>query len=211
MRFSLFLLLSCCLGLARADYTGVAFEIADLDSDWEFSDGKRVAKINSLSLQIEERVESGLTVGGSFGYQGIRVDGDSTTPTTKFETQNLRIYLRQDFPLGKSFSLDGLLSYGYYNGRENVIGDRAEIEWSQVSAEIGASFRIDNLRITPFTSYTDIDGDISDVNGSAAFELEDPFSHGVRFDIFVDSTAFIGIRLQTGSQSGGYISFVRRY
>ena len=211
MRFSLFLLLFCCLGLARADYTGVAFEIADLDSDWEFSDGSRVAKMNSLSLQIEERAESGLTVGGSIGYQSIRVNGDRTAPTTKFETQNLEIYLRRDYPLGKSFSLNGLLSYGYYHGRENVEGDRAEIEWSQVSAEIGASFRIENVRITPYTSYTDIDGDISGVDGSAVFELEDPFSHGVRFDIFVDSTSFIGIRLQTGSQSGGYISFVRRY
>ena len=211
MRFSLFLLLFCCLGLARADFTGVAFEIMDLESDWAFSDGSRVVKTNSLGLKIEERAASGLVVGGGIGYQSIRVDGDRTTPTTKFETQNLQIYLRREFPLGKSFSLDGLLSYGYYHGRENVVGDRAEIEWSQVDVEIGANFRVKNLRITPFTSYTDIDGDISGTNGNAVFELEDPYSYGVRFDIFVESTAFIGIRLQTGSQSGGYISFVRRY
>jgi hypothetical protein len=44
-----------------------------------------------------------------------------------------------------------------------------------------------------------------------AFELEDPFSYGVRFDYFVETTAFLSLRLQTGSQTGGYFSFVRRY
>ena len=211
MRFSLFVLLLCCLGLARAENTGVAFEIADYESDWKFSDGTRVAKTNSLKLQIEERTESGLTVGGSFAFLSTRVGGDATASSTKFESENLQLYLRKEFPIGESFSLEALLSYGYNSGRENVEGERADIDWSEVSAEIGVSFRIDNVRITPFTSYTNVDGDISGVDASGAFELEDPFNHGVRFDIFVDSTAFIGIRLQTGSQSGGTISFVRRY
>jgi hypothetical protein len=212
VRVSLFILLLCGLSLAKAEYTGVAFEIGDYDSDWKFSDGTRVVKTNSLRLQIEERAESGLTVGVSIAYLSMRVVGDATTPSTKFEGENLQLYLRQVVPLGQSFSLAGSLSYGYNTGRENADKDnRANIEWSEVSVEIGVSYRINNLRITPFASYTDIDGDISDLAGSAAFELEDPSSHGVRFDIFVESTAFIGIRLQTGSQSGGYISFVRRY
>ena len=211
MRFSLFILLLCCLSLARAEYSGVAFEIADYESDWKFSDRTRVANTNSLSLQIEDRSESGLTVGGSIAYLSTRISGNRATPSTKFEAESLQFYLRKETPLGETFSLETLLSYSYNSGRENVEGERAEIDWSQVSAEIGVSFRIDNLRITPFTSYTDIDGDVSGISGSGAFELEDPFNHGVRFDIFVESTAFIGIRLQSGSQSGGYISFVRRY
>jgi hypothetical protein len=189
----------------------VAFEIADYDSDWKFGDVTRAAKINSLSLQIEERVESGLTMGANLAYLSMRIGGDETTSSTKFDGENLQIYLRQDFPLGESSSLEGLLSYGYNTGRENVEGERADIQWNQVSAEIGLSFRFDSLRVTPFTSYTDVDGDISGVSGIGAFELDDPYSHGVRFDIFVESTAFIAIRLQTGSQTGGYISFVRRY
>ncbi len=108
--------------------------------------------------------------------------------------------------------MEGSLSYGYNTGRENAVKDnRANIEWSEVSAEIGLSFRFDSLRVTPFTSYTNVDGDVSGVSGIGAFELDDPFSYGVRFDFFVDSTAFVGIRLQTGSQAGGSISFVRRY
>ena len=211
MRFSLFFLLLCCLSLAQAEYSGVAFEIADYESDWKFSDGTRAANTNSLSLQIEERAESGLTMGGSIAYLSTRISGDRVTPSTKFEAQSLRLFLRKDIPLGETFSLETLLSYSYNNGRENVEGERAEINWSQVSAEIGISFRTGNLRITPFTSYTNIDGDVSGVDGNGAFELEDPFNHGVQFDIFVESTAFIGIRLQSGSQSGGYINFVRRY
>ncbi|HUV21810.1 MAG TPA: hypothetical protein VMZ32_08495 [Gammaproteobacteria bacterium] len=191
----------------------MAIEIADLESDWVFADTSRVAKINSISLQIEERAESGLAVGISIGYLSMRVGGDSTAPATKFEAQNLQVYLRPEFPLGESMSLETLLSYGYYTGDENVASDsdRADIEWSQVRAEIGVSFRFKNLRVTPFTSYSRIDGDISGLNASAGFELEDPFNQGVRFDIFVERTAFIGIRLQTGSQPGGYLSFVRRY
>jgi hypothetical protein len=211
VRFSLFILLLCWFDLARAESTGVAFEITDYDSDWKFGEVTHVAKINSISLQIEERVESGLTVGANLAYLSMRVGGDETTSSTKFEGESLQIYLRQNFSLGESTSLEGLLSYGYNSGRENVVDDRATIEWNQVSAEIGLSFRFDSLRVTPFTSYTDIDGDISGVSGIGAFELDDPVSHGVRFDIFVDSAAFIGIRLQTGSQAGGSISFVRRY
>jgi hypothetical protein len=211
VRFSLFILLLCWFDLARAESTGVALEITDYDLDWKFGDVTHVAKINSLGLQIEERAESGLTVGANLAYLSMRIGGDETTSSTKFEGENLQIYLRQNFPLGESASLEGLLSYGYNTGRENVEGERADIQWNQVSAEIGLSFRFDSLRITPFTSYTDIDGDISGVSGIGAFELDDPYSHGVRFDIFVESTAFVGIRLQTGSQAGGSISFVRRY
>jgi hypothetical protein len=213
MRLCLFLLLCCSLGVARAGFTGVALEITDIDSDWVFDDVSRLAKINSISLQIEERAEIGLAVGVSIGYLSMRVVGDSTTPTTKFEAQNLQVYLRPEFPLSESVSLESLLSYGYYSGDENVVSgsDRAQIEWSQTSAEFGVSFRYKNLRLTPFSSYTHIDGDISGLNASTGFALEDPLNYGVRFDIFVERTAFIGILLQTGSQPGGYLSFVRRY
>ena len=198
-------------GSASADMTGVAFEISDMDSDWKFADGTRAAKTNSLSLQIEESTASGLTVGGGIGYLTMRVGGDSTTPSTKFEAEYLQVYLRQDFRLGESTAIEGLLSYGYHTGRENTETDRAEIEWSQVALEIGLSFQVNNLRITPFVGYANVDGDISGTEGSGAFELEDPFNQGVRFDVFVETTAFIRIQLQTGSQSGGYLSFVRRY
>ena len=212
MRFKLLLLvLLFSIGPARADLTGVAFEIGDIDADWEFDDGIRAAKSNSLRIQIEERTATGLSIGGGIAYLSLRVDEAGAAGSTKFEAENLEVYLRQEFPLGERFTLEGLLRYGYYTGRENAESDRAEIDWSEVNVELGMSVRVNNLRITPFASYTHVDGDISGDNGTEVFELEDPLSYGVRFDIFVERTAFVAIRLQTGSISGGYITFVRRY
>lgn len=204
-------LLLGCSGIARADWTGVALQIGDLEADWEFDSGRRAAKSSSLHIQIEERTPAGLTVGGGIGYLSLRVDGASAIDRAKFEAQNLEVYLRQEFPLGEYLSFESLLRYGYYSGTENVESDRAEIDWTEVSVEFGASARYRNLRITPFASYTYVDGDISGENGTEVFELEGPLSYGLRFDIFTERTAFIGIRLQAGSRSGGYLSFVRRY
>ena len=213
LRVGLLLILLSCIGSARAEWTGVAFEIGDVDFDWEFDGDRRAAKANSLRFSIEERTSSGLAIGGAIGYLSMRVDGDENTDRTKFEVENLKVYLRQGVALGDSFSLYGLFDYGYYNGRENTTSDRAEINWSEVSLEFGASFRNANLRITPFVSYADVDGDISGGSFSRAqvFELEDPVSYGIEFDIFVEKTAFVSIRLQDGSESGGYLGFVRRY
>lgn len=213
IRICLLLTLLCCSAIARADVTGVGFEIGDTDVDWEFDGDVRAAKSNSLSISFEERSGGGLTVGGALGYLSLRVDGDGNIDTTKFEVQNLLIYLRQEFALNDSFKLHGLFRYGYYNGRENSSSDRAEIDWSEVNLEIGASYQYQNLRLTPFVGFADVDGDISggSLPRTQVFELEDPVSYGLEFDIFVEPTAFVGIRLQTGSQNGGYLSFVRRY
>ncbi len=209
---ALFLFLFACHGTAVAEATGVALTISDIDSDWDFSDGTRTAKSNSISLQLEERTESGLTVGGSIGYQSFRLDGDSTTSSSKFDAENLEIYLRQEFSLSESTAIQGRASYGYYTGRETSSDDRADIDWSQVAVEIGMSFRLNNLKIMPFIGYIDVDGDITgSEEGGGSFELEDPLIQGVNFDIYVEPTGFIRIRLQTGSQSGGYLSFERRY
>jgi hypothetical protein len=198
-------------GFASADWTGVAFEIGSLEADWKFSDGTRKAKSNSLLLQVEERAGNGFTVGVGFGYHSLRLDSDNGSDSIDFEVQNFEIYLRQEFPLSESVTVEGLLNYGLYAGDENSSDDRAEIDWNQVSVEIAVVFRLERWRITPFASYTNIDGDTSDLDGAGSFELEDPFNQGLRFDIFTDSTAFVRIELQAGSQAGGYLSFVRRY
>jgi hypothetical protein len=208
----LFFFLFAGHGAAVAETTGVALIISDLDSDWDFSDGTRSAKSNSISLQIEQRAASGLTVGGSIGYQSFRLDGDSTTSSSKFDAENLEIFLRQEFSLSESTAIQGLVSYGYYTGRETSDDERADVDWSQVAVEIGMSFRLNSLKIMPFVGYVDVDGDITgSEEGDGSFELEDPLIQGVNFDIYVEPTGFVRIRLQTGSQSGGYLSFERRY
>ena len=212
MRLSLIFLLLCCSGLARADLTGVGFELGDIDADWEFADGTHSTGIRSLGFRVEERAVGGLSVGGGLGYQELRVAGKGETDSKDFSTANFEVYLRQQFPLGESVLLQGLLSYGYFGGYENNSSDdRADIAWSQVDLELSAGFRFSNLRLTPYARYTNVDGDIRNDQGSLSFELKDPYSYGFRFDIFLEETSFITIRLQDGSQSGGYLNFVRQY
>jgi len=198
-------------GCASAEWTGVAMEFATLKTDWKFSDETREAKTNSITLKIEERTNIGLTVGGGIGYHFLSLDGQGGGDSTSFDAQNVEIYLRQEFALGDAVTLLGVLDFAWYTGDDDDDDDQAEIDWSEVGVELGVNFRYRNLGITPFVSYTDVDGDTSGVDGGGGFELEDSFGQGVRFDIFVESTAFVSIELRTGSQTGGYIGFVRRY
>ena len=152
-----------------------------------------------------------MSVGGLIAYHSLRLDDSRGSGSTKFEVQQIGVYLRQDFALAETVSLEGTLDYGYYTGRENTDDDRAELDWSQLAVELGLAFRYANLRITPFASYTFLDGDTDDVDDGGSFELENPYNSEVRFDIFTEKTAFIRIQFQAGSQTGGYLSFVRRY
>lgn len=197
--------------LARADWTGVAFEIADTRSDWEFSEDTRESKISSIELQIEERTATGFTVGAGIGFMTMRVDGNDRVETKKFDGEFLHVYLRQDIDLSESFSLDAMFDYGFYSGDENVSTERDDIDWNQLGLEIGASFRSGNIRVTPFASYTDIDGDISGEDPTESFSLDEEFGYGLRFDFFTESTAFVRVKLKGGSHSGGYLTFARRY
>ncbi len=211
MRFKLLVILFLYAGLAQADLTGVTVELANVDADWKFDGGVREAQINSIAFQIEEKTATGLSVGGGIGYLDMRVLGDSNTDTRKFDGEYLQIYLRQEIRISERISLQGLFSYSYNTGRDNKEDDRADIDWNEASFQIDASLRFANFAITPFAAYYDIDGDISDNNGTEVFDMDDPVSQGIRFDFYTDSTAFIRIVFQSGGQSGGYLTFARRY
>ena len=216
MRFKLLIIIFLYAGLAKADLTGITLELANIDSDWKFDNGLHEAQINSIAFQIEEKTATGLSVGGGIGYFDIRVVGDSNTDTRKFDGEYLQVYLRQEIRISESISLHGLFNYSYNSGSDNSVSDnddtdRADIDWNEASLQIGASVRFANFGITPFAAYYDIDGDISDSNGTEVFEMDDPVSHGIRFDYYTDPTAFIRIVFQSGGQAGGYLTFARRY
>ena len=211
VRFKLLVIFFLYAGLAKADLTGVTVELANFDSDWKFDNGVREAQINSIAFQIEEKTTTGLSVGGGIGYFDVRVVGDSSTDTRKFDGEYLQVYLRQEIRISESISLHGLFNYSYNNGRDNKENDRADIDWNEASLQIDASVRFANFGITPFAAYYDIDGDISDNNGTGVFEMDDPLSHGIRFDYYTDPTAFIRIVFQSGARAGGYLTFTRRY
>ena len=41
--------------------------------------------------------------------------------------------------------------------------------------------------------------------------MDEALSHGLRFDYFVEETAFIRFEIVSGGFAGGYLNFVRRY
>jgi len=212
VRFKLLVIVFLYTGLAKADWTGVSLELADFDSDWKFDDGVRETQISSISFQIEEKTESGLSVGGSIGYISMRVLADNSADTRRFDAESLQIYLRQEIRVSESISLHGLFDYSYNTGSDDDDEtDRADIDWSEASFQIDASVRFANFSITPFAAYYDIDGDISDDSGTDVFEMDDPVSQGIRFDYYLEPTAFIRVMFQSGGRAGGYLTFARRY
>ena len=92
-RICVLLLLLGGPGYASAETSGVSVEFANLDTDWKFSDGTRSVRTNSLILKIEERSEIGLTVGAGVGYHWLRLDDQNGSGSTKFDAQNLQLYL----------------------------------------------------------------------------------------------------------------------
>ena len=214
MRFSLLLLLLFS-SLVSAEWTGVALEIGETDSDWKFEDDIREAQVSEINFQIEEKIETGLTFGVSIGYFDMRVipDRDSAAETLKFDGQYLGLYIRQPLPISKHVSFHGLFSIRYASGTESGADDEddeKDIDWTQSSFELGLNLRFSRLRIAPYAIYQDVDGDISG-GGTEVFELDEPLTQGVRFDYFVEDTAFVRFEFVTGGRSGGYLSFVRRY
>ena len=215
MRFKLIILLFLYTGLAKAEAEaesiGVALDIASYKSDWQFDSGVREAKITSISFQLEEKLEAGLTVGGGIGYFDMSVRGNSNVSSQDFDGQYLEIYLNHPFPVSERISIHGAFAYRYYSGNGNNGDEREDIDWSEVNLQIGVGVRFAHLRITPFMAYYNIDGDISDDSGTGSFENDDSVSQGVSFDYFADDSGYIRLELRSGYQSGGRLSFERRY
>lgn len=211
MRFSALLLLLAWINLASAQWTGVEVSLANTDSDWDFGGETRKSQLNFLSLQIEEKTEGDLRIGARLGQMSARVVGNTAAETLKFDPQFIGVYLRLPAALTDSIELHGQLNLSYYTGRDSDDDNPVDIDWNEIELQLGASWRIGRVRIMPFVTYSDVDGDVSDNSGTRVFELEDPLSGGVGLDYFTDRTAFVRLEIYTGNRSGGYLTFARRY
>ncbi len=200
---------------AQAEWTGVSARLANVESDWSFESGRREADISELSFQIEEKIESGLAVGLDLGYMDMRLipSADSPAESLKFDGQYIGIYLRQPLRISERLELHGMFSISYHSGDQSgadADDDDAEIDWTSSLLEIGMGLRFSKFRVTPYAVYNDIDGDVSG-GGTEVFDMEDNLSQGIRFDYFVEDTAFIQFDFIAGGSAGGYLNFVRRY
>jgi len=211
--FGLLLLLTLQAGIANAEWSGISLNLGNSDVDWKFRDEVREAQISEISFQIEDRTDSGLSVGANIGYMDLRVVADTDIATRKFNGQFVGIYLRQDYSITENMSLHGIFGFRYSSGNESGDSDiDSDIDWTETGFEFGIGFRFVNLRIMPFAAWSDVDGDISGGgDGTSIFELEDPLTRGIRFDLFVERTAFVRLEFVDGSRTGVYLVFARRY
>ena len=210
MRVKLLILLLLYAGLVEAEFGGALIEIAYYDADWKFDNDVREAQISSISFQLEEKFKTGLRAGGAFGYFDMDLDGGNLD-TEDYDGQYLELYLRQPWSINETISLYGLFDYRYNWGDSRGGGDRIDIEWNEVSLHAGARLRFSHYRIIPFVAYYHIDGDTSGDDGAGDFENDDSTTQGIKFDFIVEDTGFIRLEARTGYQSGGYLSFGRRY
>ncbi len=206
------ILLICCFwaGLADASWTGVAMQISNYDSNWKFAGDTREAQISTIDFQIEEKASTGLRVGANIGYMDLRLVADSAAATRKFDGEYISVYLRQPFRISDGISLHSGLSLRYSSGSESGEESDNGIDWIETVFELGLGLRLSMLRIMPFAAYHDIDGDISDDAGTSVFELDEQLSRGIRFDYFVEDSAFVRLEVVSGAQAGGYLVFARR-
>lgn len=210
---ALLLLVSYSPG-ADAEWTGVSLNLSNTDSDWDFSGETRQARNSEIEFSIEERTDSGLTVGAAIGYFDMRLAASTAAATSKFDGQYFVIYLRQDFALGERLSLHGGLGLKYASGSESGAAegdDPADVDWTETNFELGIGLRAGNLRIMPFAAWSEIDGDVSDAAGTSVFSLDRPDTQGIRFDLYTEQSAFVRLEFVTGSRSGGTLIFARRY
>ena len=212
LQCGLLLLLGLQAGIASAEWSGISLHISDMDTDWKFRDGNRTAQTSEISFRIEDRTDGGLAVGAGIGYMDLRVVPDSDIPIRKFDGQFFGIYLRQDYSIMDNLSLHGIFGFRYATGNESGDSDiNSDISWSETGLEFGIGFRFVNLRIMPFVAWDNVDGDISGDDGTSVFELEDPLTQGIRFDLYVERTAFVRLEFVDGNRRGGSLVFVRRY
>lgn len=200
-----------CPAVTSAFWTGVELDLANTETDWEFEGETREAQTSLIGFRIEEKTATGLRIGVNLGYSSIRLVADSPTPTLKFDEQFVGIYLNRLLRLGEHFEFYGQFDLSYHGGRENRDDERIDIDWIEAAIEVGASLRAAHYRFTPFLRYVDIDGDIDDVDGIDVFERDEPASAGLHLDYFVEPTAYVRLSLLAGGDSGGILSFVRRY
>ncbi len=85
MRFKLFVLLMLFVSQVEAFWSGISLQLADINSDWQFSSGLREARSSNLSFEVEDKTETGLRIGAMIGYMTLRVIPQSAAAAQKFD------------------------------------------------------------------------------------------------------------------------------
>ena len=196
---------------ASAEWSGVRAYLSENDVDWNFENGKREASVSEFSFRIEEKLDGETRLGFGLGYLQVRLRGGDDVETRGFDAQYLELFLRQPIAIGDRFELSTQFNYRYNTGNDSDEDDPADIDWSEAGLEVGLGIRLTRVRVTPYAAYHYINGDIDADSGTATFDLDDKISSGVRLDLYVEDTAYVGVAVETGDYSRVYFTFAREY
>lgn len=195
-----------------APWSGVSLNIEDYSTDWNFQTLERTADIRHLNINMEEKTTTDLSIGVNIGQMSLRIyDKFTAANTQKFDLATLGLYLRWPLILSDHLFIQSRLSYQYNSGEDTNITDPSKLEWDEFEFLLGLGIRWQSVRITPFATYFNLDGDISNSSGTQLFESVEEVSPGIRFDYFVDPTAYVRLQIMGGSKEGAYLIFAREY
>lgn len=211
MRISLLLLCLLVIMPVHAAWTGIAAFVIDGESNWQIGNNVQENDFTKYGLRIEEKTEVNLRIGASAGVFDVKfLDKTAVLPFEKYEGQFVSFYLRWPEQITDAIRVHSLFNYEYHIGHQTVDAD-SEINWTEISVELGISAQLGRFSIQPFVDYRYVDGDITGSTTARLLELEKQYSSGLILDYFIEPTAYVRMRLSSGAYRSFLISLAREF
>jgi hypothetical protein len=211
VRISLFL---CCVFFmlpANADWTGIGAFLVQGKSDWQLGDNIMRNDFTQYGLRIEEKTEVELRLGASAGQFDLKfLDDNGVLPFESYDGQFVSFYMRWPHQLTDTIRLHSLFNYQYNLGKQSDNQDN-EINWTEVTLDLGISYQLGRLSIRPFVDYRYVDGDITGSGAARLLKLDSPQSTGLNLDYFIERDAFLRLRFSRGSYRSFMLSVAREF
>jgi len=213
VRFKLWPLLVLFMPLPTLAYwTGIGAYVGQGESGWDFTSGSRQADESRYGLHIEERTQSGLSIGASAGQFSLRlVDPLQLVETEKYGGQFLQFYLRWPVKLSESLTLHSRLDYQFNLGNRSGDTQDDEIDWNQAGITLGLALRLGLVSLRPFVNWSSIDGDMTEEGFTRVFENQDKSTAGIVVDIYVEPTAYVRLKGSAAQTPSFWLGFIREY
>ena len=206
------LLLALVFPTANAAWSGLSLSIDEIENDWVFEAGIRMADTTRLNLHFEEKTRNGMLVGANIGRLTTRISNKTgLRDTDKFDASYIGIYLGYPVLLSEDFVIHNQFGLQYHSGSGSTLSNNDSIAWREASFLIGISYRFKDIRIMPFAVVGDINGDLEGAQGTDTFENDEVLSTGVSVDLFVDSSSFVRLKFSSGSEQSFSLRFAREY
>jgi hypothetical protein len=211
VRISLLLMCLFFVTPVSAAWTGIAAFVIDGESNWLLGNDVLENDFTKYGLRIEEKTEVNLRIGASAGVFDLKfLDKTAVRPFEKYEGQFVSFYLRWPEQLSDTIRVHSLFNYEYHIGNQADNLD-IEINWTEISFELGISAQLGRFSIRPFVDYRYVDGDITGPTTARLLELEKQYSSGLIADYYIEPTAFVRMRLSSGAYRTFMISLAREF